>query len=354
MSRCKALSEIIPQCADCALIENAVSRRYFTDFPSSDGMLVVTREYAVFGVDGRYIEAAKQKISGINVIQVSNYGDFLKELLQKLSVKKVVVEGSTSLARLKSLKGLCGSAEFFSDGGFDEGIKKLRMIKNRDEIRRIIEAQRLTDLAFTHICNFLRPGVTERDAALELEFFMKRQGAEKESFDTIVVSGKRTSMPHGVPTEREIEKGDFVTMDFGAIVDGYHSDMTRTVAIGSVTDEMKEVYNTVLKSQKAGIAALAPGLKCRDADKICRDIISEAGFGEYFTHSTGHGVGLDIHEFPNLSPLSPDTLEKGNVVTVEPGIYVPGKFGVRIEDFGCVTSNDFEDFTESEKELTVI
>lgn len=135
MSRCKALSEIIPQCADCALIENAVSRRYFTDFPSSDGMLVVTREYAVFGVDGRYIEAAKQKISGINVVQVSNYGDFLKELLQKLSVKKVVVEGSTSLARLKSLKGLCGSVEFFSDGGFDEGVKKLRMIKNRDEIR---------------------------------------------------------------------------------------------------------------------------------------------------------------------------------------------------------------------------
>lgn len=183
---------------------------------------------------------------------------------------------------------------------------------------------------------------------------MKRQGAEKESFDTIAVSGKRTSMPHGVPTQKEIEKGDFVTMDFGAVVDGYHSDMTRTVAVGFADDGMKEVYNTVLKSQKAGIAALAVGVKCSDADKVCRDIIKGAGFGEYFTHSTGHGVGLDIHEFPNLSPLSPDTLEKGNVVTVEPGIYIPEKYGVRIEDFGCVTSDDFMDFTESEKELIIL
>ena len=161
-------------------------------------------------------------------------------------------------------------------------------------------------------------------------------------------------MPHGVPTQKEIEKGDFVTMDFGAVVDGYHSDMTRTVAVGFADDGMKEVYNPVLKSQKAGIAALAVGVKCSDADKVCRDIIKGAGFGEYFTHSTGHGVGLDIHEFPNLSPLSPDTLEKGNVVTVEPGIYIPEKYGVRIEDFGCVTSDDFMDFTESEKELIIL
>lgn len=354
MSRCETLSRLIPKNADCVLIEDPVSRRYFTDFPSSDGMLVVTEEYAVFGVDGRYIEAARQKIEGINVVCVGNYSEFLKDILKKLSVKTVCLEGKTSVSHLNALKRLCDNVDFLCDPALDEGIKKLRMRKDGGEIRRIIEAQRLTDLAFTHICNFIKPGVTERDVALELEFFMKRQGAEKESFDTIAVSGKRTSMPHGVPTQKEIENGDFVTMDFGAVVDGYHSDMTRTVAVGFADDGMKEVYNTVLKSQKAGIAALAVGVKCSDADKVCRDIIKGAGFGEYFTHSTGHGVGLDIHEFPNLSPLSPDTLEKGNVVTVEPGIYIPEKYGVRIEDFGCVTSDDFMDFTESEKELIIL
>ena len=317
-------------------------------------MLAVTREYGVFGVDGRYIEAAKEKISDINVALVSNYADFLKEILKKLSVKRVCVEGSTPAARLERLRTLCPDVEFVWAPSLDEGIKRLRMCKDGVEIRRIIEAQRLTDLAFTHICDFIRPGVTERDVALELDYFMKKQGAEKESFDTIAVSGRRTSMPHGVPTQKEIEKGDFVTMDFGAVVDGYHSDMTRTIAVGFATEKMEEVYGTVLKAQKAGISALCPGVRCSEADKICRDIITEAGYGEFFTHSTGHGVGLDIHEFPNLSPLSTEVLEKGNVVTVEPGIYIPGEFGVRIEDFGGVTSGDFQNFTESKKELLIL
>lgn len=354
MTRCKALSELIPQNADCVLIENPVSRRYFTGFYSSDGMLAVTREYGVFGVDGRYIEAAKEKISDINVALVSNYADFLKEILKKLSVKRVCVEGSTPASRLERLRTLCPDVEFVWEPSLDEGIKRLRMCKDGGEIRRIIEAQRLTDLAFTHICDFIRPGVTERDVALELDYFMKKQGAEKESFDTIAVSGRRTSMPHGVPTQKEIEKGDFVTMDFGAVVDGYHSDMTRTIAVGFATEKMEEVYGTVLKAQKAGISALCPGVRCSEADKICRDIITKAGYGEFFTHSTGHGVGLDIHEFPNLSPLSTEVLEKGNVVTVEPGIYIPGEFGVRIEDFGGVTSGDFQNFTESKKELIIL
>ncbi len=354
MTKCEKLAQCLPDSVDCVIIQTAANRRYFTDFSSSDGILIISREYAVFGIDGRYIEAARNRIQDANVVLVQSYNSFVKEILSNLGAKTAAVEGESTLFELGVLKNICPDIDFFSNKDVNSAIRKLRMVKSGDEIRKIAEAQRLTDIAFTHIINYIRAGVTERDIALELEFFMKKQGAEKESFDTIAVSGKRTSMPHGVPTEKEVEKGDFITMDFGAVVDGYHSDMTRTVAVGSVDDEMKKVYNLVLESQVEGLNSLQPGVECKSVDKICRDIINKAGYGEYFTHSTGHGVGLDIHEYPNLSMMSMATLEKGNVVTVEPGIYIPEKFGVRIEDFVVITSYGYHNFTESPKELMIL
>ncbi len=183
---------------------------------------------------------------------------------------------------------------------------------------------------------------------------MLKNGAEALSFDTIVVSGVNSSMPHGVPSEKIIEDGDFITMDFGAVVDGYHSDMTRTVAVGFVTDEQQKVYDTVLKAQMASLDVIKSGISCIDADRAARDVIVNAGYGDYFGHGTGHGVGVEIHEIPNLSPKSTMTLEIGNIVTVEPGIYLPGKFGVRIEDMVFVTENGCKNLTNAQKSLIVL
>ena len=201
---------------------------------------------------------------------------------------------------------------------------------------------------------FLRPGVTEREAALEIEFYMRRHGAEGVAFDLIVITGAKTSMPHGVPGEEKIQPGDFVTMDTGAVVNGMHSDMTRTVAIGHADDEMRQVYHTVLKAQQNAIAAVHAGVACKAVDFAARSVIEQAGYGEYFGHSTGHSVGLEIHESPAFSPRSEAIAQENMVITVEPGIYLPGKFGVRIEDMVRVTQNGCEDLTNAKKELIVL
>ena len=201
---------------------------------------------------------------------------------------------------------------------------------------------------------FIKPGVTEKQIALELDFYMLSHGAEAVSFETIAVTGAKSSMPHGVPDETVVKNGDFITMDFGAVCKGYHSDMTRTVAVGEVTEEQKTVYETVLKAQKNALSVLKKGLPCSEADKAARDIIDNAGYGDYFGHSTGHGVGVEIHENPTLAPKSTDILEIGDVVTVEPGIYLPGKFGVRIEDMALITENGYENLTSSPKELIIL
>ena len=313
---------------DSALIVSPENRRYFTEFPSSDGFLLVTRDDAVFITDSRYIEAAENKVTEC------------KTALQKREISQVY--------------------DFFKSNGAEKvGIEASRMTvselaKSESEIEKIKKAQKLAEGAFDDICGFIKPGVTEKEIALRLEYYMLTHGAEGLSFETIAVSGKNTSMPHGVPTDKKIEVGDFVTMDYGALYDGYHSDMTRTVAVGKVSDEQKKVYNTVLEAQKAGLDFIRPGVSGKDADRVSRDIIENAGYGKYFGQSLGHGVGVEIHEKPNLSPSSEFILKKGNVVTVEPGIYVPGKFGVRIEDFAVITENGAENMTHCPKELIIL
>lgn len=340
---------------DGALIVSPENRFYFTGFPSSDGYLLVSADRAVFITDGRYIEAAQNAVTSCEVVLQASVGTQLADIFAEMGVSKVAVETERiSVAKFAKYSDFLKPADLIPDPLLDGIIRTLRAVKTPQEIEKIKAAQRIAEAAFDHILGFITPGKTEKEIALELDFYMLSHGAQALSFETIAVSGKKSSMPHGVPDGNIVQNGDFITMDFGAVVDGYHSDMTRTVAVGTVSERQKEVYNTVLRAQEAVLAALKPGLSCREADKIARDVITQAGYVEYFTHSTGHGVGVEIHESPNLSPRSESILEIGNVITDEPGIYLPGAFGVRIEDMALITSDGCENLAQCSKELIIL
>lgn len=340
---------------DAVLILSPENRFYFTGFEASNGFLIVNENDAVFITDGRYIEAAQKKISDCKVVLQERKISQIKDILISLSAKSVAVEADRmTLSEYTQFAGALDGIEIIADGSLDTAINEIRSVKTTNEVEKIVIAQRIAEQAFEHILNFLEIGKTEKEIALELDYYMLSHGAQAISFETIAVSGKKSSMPHGVPDEKKIEAGDFITMDFGAIFEGYHSDMTRTVAVEYATDEMKEIYYTVLKAQENAINSIKAGLVCRDADLAARSVIENAGYGEYFNHSTGHGVGVEIHEYPNLSQLSEKQLTVGNIVTVEPGIYIPEKFGVRIEDMVFVTENGCENLTKAPKELIIL
>ena len=227
----------------------------------------------------------------------------------------------------------------------------MRSVKSDEDIEKMKVAQKFTDDAFTHILGFIKEGRTEKEIALELDYFMLKNGAEALSFDTIALAGKNTSMPHGVPSDYKVKNGDFVLMDFGAVYDGYHSDMTRTVCVGNPSDDMKNIYNIVLSAQSAALKSVCAGITGKNFDFVAREIIEDAGYGEAFGHSLGHGVGMEIHEYPNASVKSDAVLPENAVVTVEPGIYIPQKFGVRIEDMVKITKEGCINFTHSPKNL---
>ena len=243
--------------------------------------------------------------------------------------------------------------EVLRDKTLSETISQMRSIKSEKEIEYIKAAQKLTDETFSYILPRIETGRTEKEIMLDMEFFMRKNGSEGVSFDFIVVSGKNSSLPHGVPTDKKIAKGDFITMDFGAVINGYRSDMTRTVAVGNVTDEQKKVYNTVLAAQEAAIKAACAGKKCVDIDKTARDII-EKDYSGCFGHGLGHSVGIDIHESPSFNTRDNTVLRPGMVLTVEPGIYIENKFGVRIEDMIVITNDGNIDITKSPKDLIVL
>lgn len=228
------------------------------------------------------------------------------------------------------------------------------MIKNEQEIQSISKAAALGDRCFSHILGFIEPGMSEKQVAAEIERFLFDNGAEGLAFDTICVSGERSCLPHGEPSDKLIEKGEFLTLDFGAVIDGYCGDMTRTVAIGSATPEMRKIYDIVLEAQLAAIDFIKAGVRCFDADKVARDIINSAGYGEYYPHGLGHGVGTLVHEAPTLNAKSEEVLEKDMVITIEPGIYIPDKFGVRIEDLAIVTDFGIINKVESRKDLIIL
>lgn len=337
------------------LISSGSNRFYLTGFNSSAGTVLITKSRAQFFIDFRYFEKAKNTVDSCTVTLYDKGDAGIFEFCKQENIKTLFVETShVSLLRYKYLCGIFENIEISKENKLDLKLGEMRALKSQDELKCISAAQALTEQTLDYILPRITAGRTEREVMLDMEFFMRGLGASGVSFDFIVVSGKNSSLPHGVPTTKKIEKGDFVTMDFGAIVGGYCSDMTRTVAVGSVSDEQKKVYDTTLKAQLAALDAIKADAVCGDIDKIARDIIYDAGYKGCFGHALGHSVGIDVHESPNLSPDNKAVLQIGNVVTVEPGIYLENKFGVRIEDMVYVTENGCINLTTSKKELIIL
>ena len=356
-NRIMTLSSLLPDHADAALIISAENRRYFTDFVSSLGYLLVTRKKAFLFVDSRYEEAAGRQAKNCQVVPFRKLKNDLSDIIRTEGLHSVLAEGSAfTLNDAAAIEGILSGADakLIKTNELDRLTERMRITKTSEETERIRQAQNLTENALRQTVRLIKEGVSERELALELEYRMRRSGADGVSFDLIVLTGEATSMPHGVPSDRRVKNGDFILFDIGATVDGYHSDMTRTFAYGAADSTMKRIYQTVLTAQTNAISAVRSGISCGLVDSAARDYISHAGFGEYFGHSTGHGVGLNIHEAPSVSPGSEVVLESGMVVTVEPGIYLPGKFGVRIEDMVVVTKDGCIDLTAYPKELTVL
>ena len=353
MDNVKRITEALTD-FEAILLISPTNRRYATGFPSTEGTVLITRSSAHFFVDSRYIEAARKAISGAAVELVTNKYEWyaqVNDVLKKEKIKKLAFEdGYVSCAEFARMQERL-EPELIPENGL---MTALRSVKQDFEVERLVAAQRLAEKVLDRVLGIIKPGMTEKEVAAELVYGMLKLGAENVSFEPIVVTGEKSSMPHGVPGDKVIKKGDFLTMDFGCILDGYCSDMTRTVAVGRATKEMRKVYDIVLEAQLAGIAAAKGGVSGREVDKAARDVIEKAGYGEYFGHSFGHSLGLDIHEFPNATPTNDDPFPVGAVISAEPGIYLPGKFGVRIEDVIVLREDGCFDITNAPKELIIL
>lgn len=349
MNFTEKLSAILPDGIDCLLVTSELNQRYLTGLNYTDGYVVVSREKSWLLADFRYIEVAKKyETDNLDVILLENRKVNLGSIFADNKFSRVGFESNdVTVARLNGFKDAFPLVDFVPVVGI---VEKLREIKTPEEVENIVKAQRIAEKALDRLLSLIKPDMTEIDVALELEYGMRKFGAEKTSFDTIAISGSATSMPHGVPRNVKLEKG-FLTMDFGALYNGYCSDMTRTVVLGKADDEMKRMYNTVLKAQLAGLEYVTAGKTGASCDKVARDIIDGAGYKGCFGHSLGHGVGMFIHEEPRLSASYDKELPIGAIVTVEPGIYVEGKYGVRIEDMVYLSENGTVNLTKAEKEL---
>ena len=350
--RLTAFRNQILQGPDFLVVTKEENKYYLSMFSSTSYELVIGREKNFLLTDFRYAEAAGE-LSELYEVVVTKPGYSIREFLRDLNPRAVGLEfeSVTMDYYAKLVNVLPEETEVLP---FDGIIEELRSVKDEQELACIAQAEKIGDQAFSYILGEIRPGVTEKEIAWKLERQMRELGAEKLSFETIVVSGERSSLPHGHPGEKTIEKGDCVTMDFGCMYQGYCSDMTRTVAVGRVTEEQKKIYEIVLKAQVETCSAIRAGMKASDVDQVARSIIQAEGYGEFFGHGLGHGVGLEIHEAPTANPRSKEILKPGMLVTVEPGIYLPKKFGVRIEDLSYVTENGIINLTGSEKELMIL
>ncbi len=322
---------------------------------SSAGMLLIFKECAYLIIDFRYIEKARNTVKNCTVLEQENLTEQINSLMKKHNAKSLAVESmDMTLSRMSFLEKKFPDIEFIKSDELSNNIYDMRTIKSAEEIEKIHKAQEIAEKAFDEILGFIRPGVTEREISLKLDSFMLENGAEGLSFETIALAGANTSMPHGVPGNYKVKNGDFVLMDFGAVYDGYHSDMTRTVCVGQPSEKMGKIYDIVLKAQLEALKKVKSGITGSELDGYARDIIDESGYGDFFGHSLGHGVGMEIHEFPTASSKSETILKENMVVTVEPGIYLPGEFGVRIEDFVVVTENSHQNLTNCPKKLIIL
>lgn len=337
---------------DGFLITSDWNRRYVSGFTGTSGMALITKEEAFFITDFRYTEQASAQCKGYQVIQQerSGFAEVAKLAKQNKWEKLAFEKDYVTVSRLEVMQQTI-PVKFF---GMADLIEQMRLKKDVSEIQIMKEAAHIADQAFSYVLENIQVGMTELEVSHMLDFHMRKLGATGTSFDTIVASGVRSSLPHGIASEKRIEQGDFITLDFGAYYKGYCSDITRTFAIGEPNPKLVEIYEIVLEAQKRGVACLKPGMKAKDVDAVTRSYITEQGYGEYFGHSTGHGVGLEIHERPTVSYTSEQVLEPGMMITIEPGIYIAGLGGVRIEDDVLITENGYEVLTKSKKDLIIL
>ncbi len=338
---------------DAMLVTSSPGERYAVGF-HGEGLALISKEDCWYFTDSRYIEAARKQISGAHIACVGggkSHRDLAAQVVREHRLERVGFESDRmSVDALERYQQGLDCALVAAPGL----ISGLRAAKDGEELARMRRAQEVADRVFANILDFLRPGITEREVSARLVYDMMRLGAEKPSFDPIAAAGANGSMPHAVPGDTVLEKGMFLTMDFGCVYEGYCSDMTRTVAVGQPTDEMCRVYDTVLQAQLAGLAAARAGVCGSEVDRAARTVIEQAGYGEYFGHSLGHSLGLEIHEGPNFSPNETAVMPVGAVVSCEPGIYLPGRFGVRIEDVVVLGKTGCENLTASPKELIIV
>ena len=337
---------------DCAVITSDVNRRYFTGMKSSAGTVLIFKDAAYLIIDSRYFEKASDTVKNCTVILQDRLFEQMTLLCKKHGVKAMSIESrDMTVSRLRSFRSKMQGITVIDDDSLSDTIEQLRSVKSDDEIYKIKKAQRIAEKAFDEALHFIKKGITQRELALFLNNKMFGFGAEDLSFETIALSGADTSLPHGVPSDKPIGENEFVLMDFGAVYEGYHSDMTRTVCVGEPDEDMSEVYSVVLKAQERAINSAFAGTSGSRLDTIARDVIEEAGYGKFFGHGLGHGVGMEIHEAPTASPASDKILQCGEVVTIEPGIYLPKRFGVRIEDFVVIEQEFCSNLTKSPKNL---
>lgn len=340
----------------CAIITSDINRRYYSGMKSSAGTLLVFPEDAYLIIDFRYYEKACETVSDCEVILQNKTYEQIIELLKKHRTDKVYIESENmTVSDFNTYRERLEGFEIDSSDTLSNAAGAIRAIKSDLELEKMQTAQNIAEEALAYVMeNVIKEGVSELEVGRALDFYMLSHGAEAVSFDTIALSGANTSLPHGVPSEKKIAKGEFVLMDFGAVYDGYHSDMTRTVCVGNPTEEMKEVYEIVLEAQKRCLDFVKPGVVCRELDACARDFIASKGYGDCFGHGLGHSVGLEIHERPAANTRSTTVLDENMVMTIEPGIYLQHRFGVRIEDCVYLTANGYNNFAHSPKNLIIL
>lgn len=354
MNRVKALQERLKkESIDAMLVSSDENRRYLSGFTGTFGHVLLSQSEGWFFTDSRYVLQAKEQVKDLKVVLLDHFDLPLaiKQIMDSRELDTLAVEASR--VTLDFYQSLCNQFGRKAIIPALDWVEELRMIKSEDEIALIAQAEKIGDMAFSHILDFIKPGMTEQEVALELEFYMKKQGASALSFSTIVASGHRSQMPHGVASDKVIEMGDLITMDYGCVYQGYCSDMTRTVALGSITEEQKRTYNLVLEAQKAAIEGVHAGVLGKDIDNIAREVFKKNNVLQYFGHGLGHSLGLEVHEEPRFSAKDEHIIKENMVITVEPGLYYNGH-GVRIEDVIVVKEDGCINLTNSSKELIII
>lgn len=351
----RVLEHMTKMNVDCIIIKDVNTIRYLTGFTGDSSLLYLDYKQGILVTDGRYTEQAKNEMKLFKVLEYTpvdglSIWSAVAQLALTADVQTVGFDGSyysyTDYVALQSvLKDKTLTNLDFSD---------IRMIKDKKELELLLKAASIADEAFAKLLEDIRPGQTERSLAGRLEYYMRVLGSEKTSFDTIVASGARSALPHGIASDKVIEVGDFITFDFGAVYKGYHSDMTRTIALGMANAWQKEIYTIVEEAQLKGVKAAESGMTGRELDEIVRKVITDCGYGDYYVHGTGHGVGLEIHEMPNINKRGTTILQTGMVFTIEPGIYIPGKGGVRIEDTVVLTEEGARTLNGVKKQLIEI